>query len=148
MTATQTAPTTTADTAAPFFEAGREYVAFDPYKAPEQLPQFRCLAVGVNPRVDELRAFGFHRAGHTSPWYSVALTRAQWERHDWLPLDEPIGEMPPAPYPELARFTSRACPIGAPQVTCDHCGEVIAVLEGDDAIEIVALMCSEHTCST
>ncbi len=56
------------------------YLRNDPYKAPELLEVFHCVAVANNPRNGEPRAFGFAK-GLTEPvegWYSTVLKPEVW----------------------------------------------------------------------
>jgi len=65
---------------ADFFAPGTTYMRDDPYKAPELLEVFHCVAVANSPRNGELRAFGFAKGLTESVegWYSTALTPEVW----------------------------------------------------------------------
>lgn len=63
-----------------FFAPNVTYLLDAPYRAPEVLPQFQCVAVAVHPSKGEDRAFGFYRAGSMSAWVSHAMNADEWER--------------------------------------------------------------------
>lgn len=65
---------------ADFFTPNTTYLRNDPYKAPEQLEVFHCVAVAKSPRNGELRAFGFAKGltAAVEAWYSTALTPEVW----------------------------------------------------------------------
>lgn len=63
-----------------FFEPGKTYIRSEPYKAPEQLLLFRCVAVADHPAKDEPRAFGFLATVHPgNNWGSDARGPADWD---------------------------------------------------------------------
>ena len=70
--------------AALFFAPGRTYTRDLPYRAPEVRPDFQCIGVALHPTKRELRAFGFHRAGASSPWHGHAMDPEDWAG-GWVP---------------------------------------------------------------
>lgn len=63
---------------ADFFEPGRTYTEDAPFRAPEDRPNFDCIAVAVHPTTGNRRAFGFEQAGAGSPWRSSSMRDEEW----------------------------------------------------------------------
>jgi hypothetical protein len=61
-----------------FFEPGVTYLEDAPFRAPELITEFRCVAVAIHPKDGTLRAFGFERFGACSPWKSSAMREHEW----------------------------------------------------------------------
>ncbi len=68
-----------------FFRPGRTYIRNLPFRAPEDLPVFECVGVGVHPSKDAVRAFGFERPGAGRPWVSASQRTEEWEE-GWVDL--------------------------------------------------------------
>ncbi|MFH9248185.1 hypothetical protein ACH4LK_22485 [Streptomyces lydicus] len=70
-----------------FFQPGRTYTRNLPYRAPEDRPNFRCVAVGQHPTKDAVRAFGFEQPGDGAPWGSAAMRDVEWQ-DGWVDVTE------------------------------------------------------------
>jgi len=64
--------------AADFFRPGRTYIRNLPFRAPEDVPVFECVGVGVHPSKDVVRAFGFERPGARRPYVSASQRTEEW----------------------------------------------------------------------
>lgn len=74
-----------ADAAPDFFRPGQTYIRNLPFRAPEDVPVFECVGVGVHPSKDALRAFGFERPGTGRPWASASQRTEEWN-DGWVDL--------------------------------------------------------------
>lgn len=134
--------------AATFFEPGKTYIRSEPYKAPELLTVFRCVAVAEHPRKAESRAFGFLATVFPGDnWGSGARTPEDWGL-GWSEYDKAGegGEPATAPRadlnPELldtARCLANAIanPKAHPSLIDDICAGVEAGY-GPDAVVAVS----------
>jgi hypothetical protein len=67
-----------------FFVPGIVYVQDEPFRAPELLEVFQCVAVATHPAKGELRAFGFLATAYPGDnWASHALRSGDWE-NGWI----------------------------------------------------------------
>lgn len=63
---------------ADFFQPGRTYTENAPYRAPEDRPNFQCVAVAVHPTKGNRRALGFEQSGAGAPWASASMRDEEW----------------------------------------------------------------------
>jgi hypothetical protein len=68
-----------------FFRPGRTYTQDLPFRAPEDLPSFECVGIGVHPTKGGLRAFGFQQPGAGRPWESASQRQEEWQE-GWIDL--------------------------------------------------------------
>lgn len=71
-----------------FFIPGTTYIeGTNPYRAPEDTPEFECLGVYTHPSLGVTWAVGWFRDGHFCAWgYGLsALTIDQWRDGKWTP---------------------------------------------------------------
>ncbi|MER5750687.1 hypothetical protein [Streptomyces sp. NPDC002088] len=61
-----------------FFEPGRTYTENAPFRAPEDRPNFQCVAVAIHPTTGNRRALGFEQPGAGRPWSSASLRDEEW----------------------------------------------------------------------
>lgn len=69
-----------------FFEPGHTYVQADPYRAPELMVVFKCIAVAEHPSKHEMRALGFHSTVQADEWASAAYRPGQWDQ-GWVEVE-------------------------------------------------------------
>ena len=81
----------TADEAVDFFRPGRTYTEDAPFRAPEDRPNFQCIAVAVHPTTGGRRALGFEQAGAGRPWKSSSLRDEEWA-DGWVDVTEAGAE--------------------------------------------------------
>lgn len=63
---------------ADFFQPGRAYTEDAPFRAPEDRPNFQCIALATHPTTGDRRAFGFEQPGAGRPWKSSSLRDEEW----------------------------------------------------------------------
>lgn len=63
---------------ADFFEPDRTYTEDAPFRAPEDRPNFQCIAVAIHPTTGNRRALGFEQAGAGRPWKSSSMRDEEW----------------------------------------------------------------------
>lgn len=70
----------TGETTSPadFFQPGRTYTKDAPFRAPEDRPNFQCIAVAIHPTTGSRRALGFEQAGAGGPWKSASFRDEEW----------------------------------------------------------------------
>jgi hypothetical protein len=68
-----------------FFAPGHLYTEDAPFRAPEDRPNFRCVAVAVHPTTGGRRALGFEQPGAGRPWRSVSLRDEEW-LYGWVDI--------------------------------------------------------------
>jgi hypothetical protein len=61
-----------------FFQPGRTYTEDAPFRAPEDRPNFQCIAVAVHPTTGDRRALGFEQPGAGRPWRSSSMRDEEW----------------------------------------------------------------------
>lgn len=80
--------TVTAATATPdFFHPGHTYTEDAPFRAPEDRPNFQCVAVAVHPTTGTRRALGFEQPGAGAPWRSSSMRDEEWAG-GWVDVTE------------------------------------------------------------
>lgn len=84
--ATAAAATATPD----FFQAGHTYTEDAPFRAPEDRPNFQCIAVAIHPTTGGRRAFGFDQPGAGGPWSSASMRDEEWA-DGWVDVTEAGG---------------------------------------------------------
>lgn len=84
--ATPTGATATPD----FFQPGHTYTQNAPFRAPEDRPNFQCIAVATHPTTGNRRAFGFDQPGAGGPWSSASLRDEEWA-DGWIDVTEGGG---------------------------------------------------------
>jgi hypothetical protein len=72
---------------ADFFEPGRTYTEDAPFRAPEDRPNFQCIAVAIHPTTGGRRALGFEQPGAGSPWRSSSMRDEEWA-DGWTDITE------------------------------------------------------------
>jgi hypothetical protein len=70
-----------------FFEPGRTYTEDAPFRAPEDRPNFQCVAVAIHPTTGDRRALGFEQAGAGAPWKSSSFRDEEWA-DGWVEITE------------------------------------------------------------
>jgi hypothetical protein len=78
MPAAEEEATAAAATATPFFQPGRTYTEAAPFRAPEDRPNFQCVAVAIHPTTGTRRALGFEQPGAGGPWKSASFRDEEW----------------------------------------------------------------------
>jgi hypothetical protein len=78
-----------------FFTPDITYIRNEPFKAPELLGLFKCVAVTTHPASGGLRAFGFEATAYPGDnWSSASYRVEEWE-DGWLAADRVDGRWMP-----------------------------------------------------
>lgn len=70
-----------------FFEPGRTYTENAPFRAPEDRPNFQCVAVAIHPTTGTRRALGFEQPGTGGRWSSSSMRDEEWA-DGWVDITE------------------------------------------------------------
>ncbi|GKQ39517.1 hypothetical protein [Streptomyces sp. A012304] len=70
-----------------FFRPGRTYTTDEPFRAPEDRPNFQCVAVAIHPTMGSRRALGFEQPGSGRTWKSASLRDDEWA-DGWVDVTE------------------------------------------------------------
>ena len=76
---------------ADFFEPGHTYTEDAPFRAPEDRPNFQCVAVAIHPATGNRRAFGFEQSGAGRPWSSCSMRDEAWA-DGWTNVTDTTGD--------------------------------------------------------